>query len=626
MILLGNALAGLQDYASSVEQFQKALALDPQNPTVLVSLGSTEAAQRNFAEAERSFLKAREVNPRSIPALVSLANFYAATGKKSDAEKVYRDALSLYPADRDVYVAVVAFYFRENRFEDVEKLLKEAQAKSPEDPAPALMLVGFYRSRNREGDAKAFLLEMKKKFPENKDVALELASMVLIDDPAAAKTEIDGVLKSDPQNIQAQVLFGELQFRAKQYDQAVATLSVPSILSSKQPRARLLLGLIDVTKGQTDRALEHLKNSLDQDPTYAPSRLALAELLLRLGRNADAGVELKKVLDVQPGSVEARLLKTALDTAERRFGDAERELTALAKEQPANPTVHLRLGTYYVVRGMAPNAEKSLLHALELKPDSEEILRNVVEFFILQRAPDRALKVIHDTVPDSEKRAFHYWLTGRTHSKAGRSQDAEAAFKKAIQLESDQADARGDLIGEYIVLGRHDDALKEIDDLLKLMPTNANAYQTKGMIFEAKGNLDLAKENYDRSLKLNPDAFIAANNLAFLLAEEGRDLEVALKWAQNARRLQPNEPASADTLGWVQYKMGQFVSAREQLQFAVSKRPESPGFQYHLAKIYKETKQPREAQTAVRKALASKTDFKERSQAEALLTELNSAK
>ena len=62
--------------------------------------------------------------------------------------------------------------------------------------------------------------------------------------------------------------------------------------------------------------------------------------------------------------------------------------------------------------------------------------------------------------------------------------------------------------------------------------------------------------------------------------------------------------------------------ARDQLQFATSKRPDNPTFLYHLALIYKETKQITEAEQALKKALSSKTDFKERSLAQSALDDI----
>jgi predicted Zn-dependent protease len=110
------------------------------------------------------------------------------------------------------------------------------------------------------------------------------------------------------------------------------------------------------------------------------------------------------------------------------------------------------------------------------------------------------------------------------------------------------------------------------------------------------------------------------------MAEEGTELEGALNWAQVARRREPENPGIADTVGWIQHKLGRNTLARDQLQFAVSKDPDNPVYQYHLALIYKELKQTREAEAALKKALKTSGKFKERPLAEAALKDMASLK
>src|SRR5262249_11049485 len=182
------------------------------------------------------------------------------------------------------------------------------------------------------------------------------------------------------------------------------------------------------------------------------------------------------------------------------------------------------------------------------------------------------------------------------------------------------------LVAEYIQSGRLDEGLRKLDELIKKNPFNASAYAAKGFLYETQGKIEQAKQSYSQALKTDPNYDSAANNFAYILPEEGTDLNTALGWAQMARKAQPENPGTADTLGWVHYKLRNYVLARDQLRFAVSKQPANAVFQYHLAMIYKETKQISEAQTALKKALSSPGDFKEKSLAQAALKEIASLK
>jgi len=279
------------------------------------------------------------------------------------------------------------------------------------------------------------------------------------------------------------------------------------------------------------------------------------------------------------------------------------------------------MALYQDSRGRKKDAEKALTQALQLEPNSQEVLQAVTSFYVREKQTDRAIQAI-DKVAGSGKQAFHDELTGVVYMQAGKLEDAEKAFKNALAKDPNRNSSRGYLTADYIQSGRVDEALKELEELIKRNPSEPTAHATKGLLFEKQGNLEEAKRNYTQALELDPNAWDAANNLAYILAEEGRQLDVALRWAQVARKNQPDNPTVADTLGWVYYKLGSYVLARDQIQFAVSKTPDQPILQYHLGMIYLKTNQVSDAQRALEKALRSRENFKEKPQVQAALAQI----
>jgi tetratricopeptide (TPR) repeat protein len=283
------------------------------------------------------------------------------------------------------------------------------------------------------------------------------------------------------------------------------------------------------------------------------------------------------------------------------------------------------MGLYYDSRGNSADAEKNLVHALELQPDSQQILRDLTLFYIRQKQTDRAIQRI-SAVPDSKKQAFHYELMGLVYSQAGKLQDAENSFKKALEKDPSSRGSDVYLFSDYMKSGRVDDGLKKLDDIIKKNPSDGDAYQVKGQVYETQGRVEEAKKNYQEALKLNANSEVAANNLAFILAEQGTDLNTALSLAQQAHKKLPDNSNIADTLGWVYYKLGNYVLAREQVQFAASKEPDNGSYQYHLGMIYKQLKQTADAQAALKKAANTTKDFKEKSLAQAALKDIANLK
>ncbi len=77
----------------------------------------------------------------------------------------------------------------------------------------------------------------------------------------------------------------------------------------------------------------------------------------------------------------------------------------------------------------------------------------------------------------------------------------------------------------------------------------------------------------------------AMNNLAYLLADYGKQPDEALKYAEKAQELAPDNPNYADTLGWILYQKGLYGRAVKQMQLAASHK-ENVLWRYHLAMAY----------------------------------------
>ncbi len=98
---------------------------------------------------------------------------------------------------------------------------------------------------------------------------------------------------------------------------------------------------------------------------------------------------------------------------------------------------------------------------------------------------------------------------------------------------------------------------------------------------EATGKREQAKPIYEQILKIHPDEPVALNNLAFIKAEEGVDLDQALTMAQRAVQKVPSSPDMADTLGWVYIKKNLSEDAIRVFKDLVQKEPNNAEYHYH---------------------------------------------
>ena len=173
--------------------------------------------------------------------------------------------------------------------------------------------------------------------------------------------------------------------------------------------------------------------------------------------------------------------------------------------------------------------------------------------------------------------------------------------------------------------GGTDQAIATYQAYIQKNPTDVRFYILTGELFEAKSDWTRASEAYRKSLEFQPDNPLASNNLAYVMLQQGGNVDMALSLAQTARRGLPDSPNVADTLGWAYYQKGAYSSAIEMFKEALKlnqDNPEDPTFRYHLGLAYQKTDQKALARQQFERALKVNPRFGNAEDVRKLLTQL----
>jgi Flp pilus assembly protein TadD len=92
------------------------------------------------------------------------------------------------------------------------------------------------------------------------------------------------------------------------------------------------------------------------------------------------------------------------------------------------------------------------------------------------------------------------------------------------------------------------------------------------------------EQDLRKIIQLNPASPIASNTLGYYLADQTDRYEEAYELILSAIELAPNDPAIIDSLGWVQYRLGMYQEARENLDRAYELYPD-PEVAAHLGEV-----------------------------------------
>jgi tetratricopeptide (TPR) repeat protein len=214
-------------------------------------------------------------------------------------------------------------------------------------------------------------------------------------------------------------------------------------------------------------------------------------------------------------------------------------------------------------------------------------------------------------------------LAARTYGATGDRDAAERFLRRAIEMDSGDLAAYGALGQLYVAQGRLDEARAEFERIAKQSSKPVGAVTMVGIIAEAKGDLAQARAQFERALQLDPEAAVAANNLAWIYAEHGGNLDVALHLAQVAQKRLPEVSEVADTLGYIYYKKNLAPLAISTLTVVTARDPGNPTFQYHLGLAYASAGDAKRARQSLARALELKPDFAGAHEARELLGSLS---
>ena len=199
-------------------------------------------------------------------------------------------------------------------------------------------------------------------------------------------------------------------------------------------------------------------------------------------------------------------------------------------------------------------------------------------------------------------------LAARTYIAAKDSPAAERVLRQAIELDASLLPPY-ELLGRlYIAQRKLNEARIEFEALARRQAKPVSALTMTGMILMAQGQTELAKKRFEEVLAIDPRAVIAANNLAWMLAESGDNLDTALKYAQVATAQAPDQPELMDTLGWVYYKKNLPELAIPLFENCVKKAPGNASYHHHLGVAYLKAGKFDQARASLQRALANNPD------------------
>jgi tetratricopeptide (TPR) repeat protein len=621
-ILLGNAYAGLKEFDSAITEIEEALKLDPERTTTYANLGTLQLIRGDRKAAEQTFREAVARHPSSVSAQLALASFHWATGNTKEAESLIRTSVQTDPRDLRTNRAMANILLATKRVADAEPYLRTAADVDP-SPVATIALADYYIVAGQTDKASTLLQGMKVESAWATMVKLRLANIEYRAGRAQeAERLADEILAADKTDVSTLLLKANLLTARGQLEEADRVVQVAVGSNPRSARAHFALGKLNILRRRPEEAKKAFIEALNVNPRAAEAQIELARLHLADGA-AEKSLEFANLaVKNNPSNADAYFTQARALIARREIGQAEPILDRLRTTYPKSAAVYSQLGIVKAMKKDYAGAARMFEQSLTLDPDQLDATAGLVGLDLVGGRKDAARTRTASRIARTPNDANVLLFAGRTYAAMGDTKQAEESFKKVLEVDALNLGSYEGLGRLYIRLGRLPEAQKEFEALAARQARPAGSLTMVGMIQQSRNLSKEARATYEQVLQHDPQAAVAANNLAWLYAEEGVNIDLALQLAQTAKAGLPKNAEANDTLGWIYYRKGLLSPAIREFEEAVQRDPLNPIYQYHLGMAYAKNGNRDDARRALGAALRLNPDFSGSNEARTLLASL----
>jgi tetratricopeptide (TPR) repeat protein len=429
---------------------------------------------------------------------------------------------------------------------------REAAARDPRHLALTLKVALDHLARKEYRAAIAVLDRAAAYHPDSLDLLLmRAAAWQALGAPRECERALRRAIRIAPTRPEGYVRLASLRASRMDPDGALEVIR-DGLSRGVQPNQALLeltasLGRIYLLGGQGVQAARFLEPWVRASPDQPAAREWLARAYALAGETGKALAEIDQVAAAQPGNSQVALLQGELREVSGDWVGAGASYRRALEGQPPDPMAFLKLA------------------GVELRANLEAGVK-VLEAGVLAFPADSRLRV----------------FLGLMYTRLNRAPDAVREFARVEEsLAGDRAPASS------------------------LQPL---FYFWYGGACEEVGRRDEAERLMKKCLELAPDTPEALNYLAYLWAEDGRNLDRAEAYARKALARAPRNGAFWDTLGWIHYRRGEQAKAAKCLTRALTYAGDDPVILEHAGDVWKARGKPAKAIEFWRRSLEARPE------------------
>jgi tetratricopeptide (TPR) repeat protein len=456
--------------------------------------------------------------------------------------------------------------------------------------------------------------------PDSEYIMRDIAIVFLhLDKKKEAIEWLQKIIARHPSDTENRILQAKLYAGLNDFDMAISIYN--DILKIREDQETLLaLGSLYAQLKQYGKAREYMERLVLLNPNSYMGHYSLARLDRESRMFDKAMTEYERALAINWSS---RLAYEAAELYEERkkFVEAGNLYRRIVEEDEADETARIRLVSVYLQMGEVEFALKELKEMTVFATEPEKVNFTISRLLISKKRYEEAITVLSNMLKEDPEHhaaryllALAYYLQGegrkaqeqlvKIHSDAEVYEDAVLLRARIMQemkdeegavrlLESAIADESSRKMSFYVVLAslyreadKPENGLAVLDTAVKYFPDNAELLFEYGMFLERMGDTDGAMAKMVQVLDKEPENAAALNYVGYTWADKGENLEQALQYIERAVALRPDDGFIRDSLGWVQFRLGNVDRAIEEFTRALELVDDDPLIYEHAGDVY----------------------------------------
>ena len=592
------------DAAGALDQIQRALQIDPNRSGFHTSLALIQAQTGQApANTEGELRKAVALDPTQPVPHLALASLLERRGDRTGAEEQYQAAIKAAPKDLRAREGLTRLYLRAGDPGRAEQTLRQAAEDLSDSDTAAGMLNEFYMQTGKAGESEAAYAKLVADHPKSGPLKVVYAKILLAHHEVDKATPvIADLVKNNGGNPEVQILNASLQLDSGKMDAAADTMQKAAKDFPQSFEVQLALAKVARLKADLNLAQTSYQAASKLRPADVTAQEGLADIANLRHDNSQLAQIADENIKAHPNYAPAYLWRGTAEANQSDPGKAESDFQQALKLAPDNVTALVELAQLRLQAHKLPEATDFAERALNKDPNAVSALNVILNADVLANQPAKAQTRLEEQIAKTPQNETLYIELAGFQTRMKDLQGASASAQKALSLNPNDERAVQAAAVASAQLGDPDAAVALWQHWIDKHPKDPAALSIVAQIEESKGDKAKAEDFYRQALRLDPEQVLASNNLAYLILEAGQNVDEALQLAQTARRGAPNSPDTADTLAWVYYNKGRFLTARDLLEETVKTTPQNASIQYHLGMIYSKTGDKASATLHLKKA------------------------